>query len=421
MSNIMNDFYKNYSYGCIFIIILFMNCLCMEPYRDDITLFGSNLMWPENMSFIDAAVKRYLEWAPRVIAEWLTYFFAHNFTLFKIANSIICTLFIYLVYRYVNFNRNNVYFNEKLICIFFVCMYPWRDMTTAGHATTFIFYLWPFTALLYVGYILLKYNNKKAISIKEYVLYSISLTFAVNIEQTVIYIVFFSLLVIIYNIKRANRNILNIITLIVSILGLVFLLISPGEKHRFILEISHWYPSYEMLSFVDKINLGLTSTMFHFIRSPEAMILYLFLLIGLFVVVYKKYPNKYYYILMMINFIWVIIGLQLDIANPIVPGMENFKTLDAMTVTKISGYLPTFISMLLLLWPCIGLYLIYVNDNKKCFMIISIYLFSFCDRFIMGFSPTVFASSTRTYLPVFVMLILINSLIYIKIFNDKRI
>ena len=294
-------------------------------------------------------------------------------------------------------------------------------MTTAGHATTFIFYLWPFTALLYVGYILLKYNNKKAISIKEYVLYSISLTFAVNIEQTVIYIVFFSLLVIIYNIKRANRNILNIITLIVSILGLVFLLISPGEKHRFILEISHWYPSYEMLSFVDKINLGLTSTMFHFIRSPEAMILYLFLLIGLFVVVYKKYPNKYYYILMMINFIWVIIGLQLDIANPIVPGMENFKTLDAMTVTKISGYLPTFISMLLLLWPCIGLYLIYVNDNKKCFMIISIYLFSFCDRFIMGFSPTVFASSTRTYLPVFVMLILINSLIYIKIFNDKRI
>ena len=71
----MNDFYKNYSYGCIFIIILFMNCLCMEPYRDDITLFGSNVMWPENMSFIEAAVKRYLEWAPRVIAEWLTYFF----------------------------------------------------------------------------------------------------------------------------------------------------------------------------------------------------------------------------------------------------------------------------------------------------------------------------------------------------------
>ena len=100
-----------------------------------------------------------------------------------------------------------------------------------------------------------------------------------------------------------------------------------------------------MLSFVDKVNLGLTSTMFHFIRSPEAMILYLFFLIGLFVVVYKKYPNKYYYALMMINFIWVIIGLQLDIANPIVPGMENFKMLDAMTVTRISGYLPTFISM----------------------------------------------------------------------------
>ena len=415
------ELYKKFFWLWLFLLIIVMNIIFIRPYGDDVTLFGSNVMWPENMSFIEAAVKRYLEWAPRVIAEWLTYFFAHNFTLFKIVNSIICTLFIYLVYRYVTFNRNNVYFNEKLICIFFVCLYPWRDMTTAGHATTFIFYLWPFTALLYVGYILLKYNNKKAISIKEYVLYSISLIFAINIEQTVTYIVFFSLIIIIYNIKQINKNILNIITLIVSVLGLIFLLTSPGEKNRFILEIGNWYPSYEMLSFVDKVNLGLTSTMFHFIRSPEAMILYLFFLIGLFVVVYKKYPNKYYYALMMINFIWVIIGLQLDIANPIVPGMENFKMLDAMTVTRISGYLPTFISMLLLLWPCIGLYLIYVNDNKKCFMIISIYLFSFCDRFIMGFSPTVFASSTRTYLPLFIMLILINSLIYIKILNDKRI
>lgn len=299
---------KEHIYFFVFCLILFINYIYMEPYRDDVTLFGSSIMWPDNMNFIEAVVKRYLEWAPRVIAEWLTYFFAHNFTLFKIINSVVCTIFIYLLCNIINFVEKNNLLRSKLVCIFFVCMYPWRDMTTAGYATTYIFYIWSFTALLYVGYILMKYNNERIILKKEYILYVISLIFAVNIEQTVTYIIFFSSIIIAYNIKKAKRNVLNICTLIIAILGLIFLLTSPGEKNRFMLEIGKWYPTFEMLSFFDKANLGLTSTMFHFIRSSEAMILYLFFLIGLFIIIYKKYPNKYYYILMMINFIWIIIG-----------------------------------------------------------------------------------------------------------------
>lgn len=420
----MNNFILKYSskniWIIVFILILFINLIYLNPSGDDVTLFGGEILWPQNMSFIEAAIKRYIEWSPRVLAEWITYFFAHNFLLFKIINSIICLAFIYLLYNLVKYNNNNNSFSNNLICIFFVCMYPWRDMGTAGYATTFIFYLWPFTALLYVIYIMIKYNNKIRISIKEYVIYFLLLIFASNIEQTVVYTVIYSLIFISYSIKNKKKNILNIITFILSTLGLIFLLTAPGETNRFVLEIAKWYPTYEMLSFIDKVNLGLTSTMFHFIKSSEAMILYLFFLISLLIVIWSKYPNKYYYILMMFNFIWIIIGLHLNINEQIVPGMEVFEMINGRNVINFLGYLPIIISMLLLLWPCLGLYLIYNENSKKCFMIIFIYLFSFFDRFIMGFSPTVFASSTRTYLPVFIMFIFINSLIYIKIFQDSK-
>ena len=420
MDNIINKINNTNIWIIAFVLIFFINLVYVNPSGDDITLFGGEVLWPQNMSFIEAAIKRYMEWSPRILAEWITYFFAHNFLLFKIVNSVICVIFVYLLYKLIkNYSDNNL-LSSIFICLFFVCMYPWKDMGTAGYATTFIFYLWPFTALLYVFYIMIKYNNNIKISIKEYVIYSLLLLFASNIEQTVVYIVIFSLIFIIYNIRNNIKKTLYIVTFIISILGLVFLLTAPGEANRFMLEIPKWYPTYEMLSFMDKMNLGLTSTMFHFIKSSEAMILYLFFLIGLLVMVWNKYPNKYYYILMMFNFIWIIIGMHLNINEPIVTGMEIFEMINGTNIISFSGYLPISISILLLLWPCIGLYLIYNEDNKKSLMIIFIYLFSFGDRFIMGFSPTVFASSTRTYLPVFIMLIFINSLIYINIFQYSK-
>lgn len=402
-----------------FIFIFFLNIISVQPSGDDL-VYGSDRIWPQQLSFIEAVIRRYMTWSPRIFSEWLTYFFTHhNILLFKILNSIVCTLFIYFIYKLSAFYIKDFSLNSKLLCIFFTCLYPWENMRSAGDITTLIFYLWPFMALLYVIYILIKYNNKIRISIKEYIIYSIMLIFLVNIEQTVTYAVLFSLIFMIYNIKNKIKNILNITTLIISIMGMIFLLTAPGEHNRFIIEMI-WYPTYEMLSFMDKINLGLTSTMYHFIASSEAIVLYLFFFIGLFIMVWNKYTNKCYCILMAFNFIWIVIGMKLEINDSIIIGMENFKMLDAMNLIMFSGYWPTLISMLLLLWPCIGLYLIYNEDSKKCFMIIFIYLFSFFNRFILGFSPTVFASSTRTYLPVFVMLIFINSIMYIKIFQDNK-
>lgn len=404
MNNFINNVTKKNIWGILFLIILIINFIYIKPFGDDL-VFGSNALWPENMTFIEATITRYMEWTPRIIADWLAYFFAHHYTMFKIMNSIVCAIFIYLIYMLTNCIKENISLNNKLICIFFVCMYPWKDMGTAGYAVTFINYLWPFTALLYVSYILIKYNNKKNILLVEYMLFSIAMIFACNIELTLIYIVCYSFIIVIYNIKKKNRNMLNIFTLLISILGLLFIWLSPGVENRYVLSIELYYPSYQMLSFLDKINLGVITTVFHFIKNSEALILYFFFLLGLVIIIYKKYPNKYYYILLIFNFIWIIIGLYSNVAQP------------NPILTSISAYIPTAISILLLLWPCLGLYLIYNDTIIKCFIIITIYLLSFMDRFIMGFSPSIFESSTRTYLPVFIMLILINSIIYINIFE----
>lgn len=420
----MNKFFSkinnNNIWILLFFIVLLIHLIYAIPSGDEITFFGTVNMWPSNMTFMEVVINRYMTWSSRFFSDWLTYFFAQHFFLFKILNSVVCTLFIYLIYKLVGRLEKNSSFNTCLICIFFVCMYPWKDMESAGIATTMIFYLWPFTALLYVIYILIKYNNNNKLSIKEYIIYSISLIFSVTVEQTVTYIIIFSLMFIGYNIKNKIKNTMNVYTFIVSILGLIFILICPGLLNRFVIELG-WYSTYEMLSFMDKLSLGINSTMFHFIKVSDAMILYLFFLIGLLIVVWNKYIDKYYCILMMFNFIWIIIGLHINVNDSIVVGMETFKMIDGMNIISFSGYLPTLISILLLLWPCIGLYLVYNENNKKCFIMIFIYLFSFFDRIIMGFSPTIFASSTRTYLPVFIMLILLNCIIYIKIFNKNRI
>lgn len=420
MDSFINKINNKSIWIVLFFIILFINIICMKPTGDDL-VFGTDAIWPSNITFMEAAINRYMQWSPRIFSDWLTYFFTHYFFLFKIINSMVITLFIYLIYKLVNILEYNSSFNSFFICIFFICIYPWKDMQTAGTATTLIFYLWPFTALLYVTCILIKYNDRRKILNIEYILCLIALFFSITVEQTVTYLVFFLIITIIYNEKNKKINTFNIITLCISLLGLVFILISPGEKYRYIIETGNGYPTYEMLSFFDKINIGITSTMFHFIKIPEAMILYLFFIIGLLILIHKKYFDRYYYILLMVNFIWILIGMHIEEAVPIFPGMENFKMLDAFSLTKGTGYLPTFISMLLLLWPCIGLYLMYVENRKKCFIIISLYIFSFCDRFILGFSPVVYGAMTRTYLPAFIILILLNCIIYIKIFNKNRI
>ena len=149
-----------------------------------------------------------------------------------------------------------------------ILIYPIVKMNDAGWAATTVNYMWPLATGLFTLIPIKKIWDNEKIKFWQYPLYVVTLIFASNQEQACAilfgtYLLFTVLMII----KNKKIHPFMVIQTLIVIASLIFILTCPGNAARTTVEINNQFKDFEMLTILDKIGIGLTSTMGLIIKS----------------------------------------------------------------------------------------------------------------------------------------------------------
>ena len=402
----------------VFVILLFGSFFIdIFGYADDSWF----IEWSENRSSIDFLTWRYGDWTSRVIIE----FFLIN--LLKMGK-IICSIFVSLMFSLLGvaisktfiLNKNDIEKNRIInwIILFLLLTISYDVLIGAGVMATIVNYLFPITlgifALLFIRKSILKEKIRKY----EYPLYLFSVIVATNMEQMCAILFVVSFLALIYFIvKEKKLNIFILILFIISTVGLVNILVCPGNDLRYESEIKTWYPDYANFGIIEKIKCGIYAVMVSCFGSVNLP--YIIFSIIIMIQILKNYKNI---ILKIISIIPVILGTAFTLFAPITstifPNMYGINNVimtgfNAQT-TRLLFFIPYIFALLCLV---ISTLLVY-RKNWKTILLLLISLTRFTSKFIMGFNPIVFISGGRAFF-IMICTFIISTIIVIEK-EDKK-
>lgn len=268
----------------------------------------------------------------------------------------------------------------------------------AGWIATSLNYIWPLAFSMISVYPVRKIFSHKSFRFYEYLVYSVCLLVAISSEQfcIVLFITFGAANLIWYQRdKKINAYLISQFAL--CIVGLIYILICPGNAQRSVAEIAHWFPAYATFGIVKKAELGISYTLKTlFLQDNIWLLIFLFLLCA---AIWMKHDNWIYRVTAIIPAASVVLlrhahkgrgdnSLPFNLLNEM--GMFRQDTVVSLKVLIIyTG---------LLFLCCIILTDIYIlNGNTVATLLTGgTFLLGLMTRAMMGFSPTIWMSGGRT-------------------------
>lgn len=370
---------------------------------------------------------RYNSWSSRNIIELCTLFMVHHWWLWRVINAILMTVSCVVpvfILRYYGIGQQGNLQSLMLVSTALFLLIPKNLFNDTGWIATTTNYLWVAACDIVLAYcvIALVHGGKHPIVILLLAL--ITDMYGANQEQSdLLIVVALSILMGFLVWSKNKRNFCQILPLLlISIVQLIFIKLCPGNKKRYKIEVSKWYPSFPHLSILKKLDIGFSSSMKHLFFAQQWNIVFFTITLLCIVFFYWKsrkkntvlFPINSY----MVSFV-VIISLlplfcyswSLEINNIINLVSEekgtNISFTHPLTYTMDIVFGLLFISVLFLL--------VTVARNKLDIWINVILLFAaVLVRMVLGFSPTVAASGYRTYLFTF----FIFNFITLKLLNQ---
>ena len=396
----------------LFILELFIN-IWITPDRYDSAFFIQKM---QEMSLMDFISMRYQTWTSRVFIEIIVCsVLTHNKIIWIILNTLMTTLIGYCIIKLFvkNDDKSMIW---TAICMFL--LYPLNKIATCDWGAGSINYTWPLAMLLFSCLSIKKIFSGEKIPKYMYILYLIALIFACNQEQTcavafVIYVIF-TVFAIIKDKKKVHP--FMIIQLLIVIASLVFIMTCPGNYARKTDEISTYYPDYQTLNIFDKISLGLTSTVNSMLIGNNIVFLVFSLICAVYI--FKMYKENLYRAIALIPLVASLaFGIFKDFLCSLYPYFGMFCEMlqiedimiNATNYSNFLNFLPLILACVVL--GSIALNILLIFRNLKDNIAILVYLVGVMTRVAMGFSPTIFASTDRTFLFFDIALIIIGILV----------
>lgn len=398
------------------LIMIIMHSYLNYNYGDD--LWFKSILIEQNYSIFDYIDWRYHTWSSRLIIETLMIGILNlDVWVWRLLNVSIVLLICYSISRIFileNKRRNN------WVIVGLFCLYPFTQLTSAGWVATTMNYLWPLGLGLFSMIPIAKYVRNQTINKIEMFVYTSALIIACNVEQmaAILTVVYFIFLIYILYIKNNCRYLL--FQFIIAISSLIFILTCPGNAVRKSAETITWFPDYEMLDIIDKLRIGVFSTLTHFLNYPN-LVITLFASI-LAILVWIKMDRKLIYrlvglipLLACIFLGWIpyLINYFLDFNNKYYSFIEKLITYTYDT-TNINSYIMMFILILSFLSFIVCIIFIF-KDSQKLWIILLTLGAGFVSRVVIAFSPTIYVSGDRPsiylYFSIIItLLLLINEL-----------
>lgn len=366
----MQKFFREEKYIFLF-YSLFMICFVFwipEKVYDDAVFsqISGSLNW---------FYERYFVWSSRLVIEYVLIFLCkHDILIFKSITLLILLITPIILSKLID--KQNTYY-----CYGICFLYGLESMGTAGWIATFTNYYYVFFCLL-ISIFALRSQRMSSL------LLAISIVYATNHEQGLLIFLCTIIVQIYYN----HRNHQIYVAACITFIMLLIVLLSPGNEARYYSEIKTWNPSFIHQTFFYKSYLGITTTLYRYTIVPNITMLFL-----LFCIFINKYKNikKSLYITMAILAISFLNYISIDTQN-----IEITKTIlvyaNDLTSLTFRHMLYLIYSLILfgyIIYQCYSL--LHTDERNLAIFILMIGLSS---RFVIGLSPTLFVSSTRTYI-----------------------
>lgn len=282
-----------------------------------------------------------------------------------------------------------------------VCIYPFSIMSTAGWMSTTLTYLWIVPPGLYVIFVIQKIGTGCHVSVLQYVSATFMFLLAIDIEVGVVMMFVILLGYSILQIWNKNKNKYVYILTMVSLMRIIFDVLWQGNMSRYQSDTTNYFPDHGMLSVLDKMILGFSTSVYTIYERYWVPLIILELILCL--VVFENHKDRFRRTVCMISM--VIAGIypfsfffagQFSNLYTLISGYDaRYGWISFYNYTKPDGYIMLFLWGTGLLCT---IYMIFIirNDIKNWFLWIVYLAAGFGSQFIMGFSPTVYLSASRT-------------------------
>lgn len=316
-------------------------------------------------------------------------------------------------------NREDERVDFFLMAMF--ALYPFSHMATAGWKATTITYLWALACGLYAMIPIRRWLEEEQIRRWEYPLFFLAILYGANQEQMSAVLTGMYGCTLLYawcgarkkqGEKKTKYLWFLCLLFLLSLAGFFSALLCPGNGVRVDTETASWFADYGRITWIGKLEIGFSSAGYELFYKGNLCFLVLSGL--LLLLVFAKYQEKEYRVIAAVPFLTsVITGPLYPIVVTVLPGLEKWKTaltpygtITVENYTECFSYLPLIGICLMIGCVLLTFYLIYEKSWKTCAMCV-IFLIGYASRVVLGFSPTVWASNYRTYLFLYMAVIVL--------------
>ncbi|MDN6473360.1 MAG: hypothetical protein L0K31_08580, partial [Lactococcus lactis] len=228
-----------------------------------------------NSSPLAFAIKRYETWSSRFWIEGAVLVASKHLFIFFLITIISVFFLFYSVSKLISFNK---FISNLVLVLFFIALFPIASLQSAGFIATIVNYIWPSTLF---AYWLMIDNQRKSETVASYKVIISTFCLILSVFNEGLAIMLFLYLIIRLVIeKKEFLNIYRMICLLVSFLSILNVLFCPGNQKRGISEMTHWFPTFDHLSFWDKLLIQLDNIASNLIVNHNLMGIFLLLLLA---------------------------------------------------------------------------------------------------------------------------------------------
>lgn len=367
----------------------------------------------------------------RVILEGMLFLFLNLPDIcFYLANIIMVALSVGLMCIYGKSMGKKCFGEQEpipflfLLSVFLFFLYPLEDLTAAGIPGTFINYVWSgsFGLISFIPLALLA-GEKRRCGWGIWLLAIVSTVIAANMEQTAVILFAADLVGAVWLWKEGKREWRLALLCGLVLLSLLFHLFG-GNVSRYETSVAVYWPEFGQLTWVEKAWNGVITTTNHLLSIPNMIFLSFSLLLALLAVFT---PGKRLW--------WKVPGTL-----PLVyEGMILLsKVLEKVTgkgwllwwnavddpytdaaVCPLGVWFPLLCQLIVLLSALIFLWFLADRMLWRC-MLLGILALGFSSRVMMGFSPTLFMSHTRTFYYFYLSILIVEIVLCAGLWKRSR-
>lgn len=386
--------FKNISPFVAFLLFALVAHLFLPLNWGDDKIFGAEA---------SMALGDFLYGSSRIMTDTMTYVFSKYHILWRLINPFVLTLLPFAVAKLLKVTERKT---QGLICG--LSVFPAMVVVDAGFIATTVNYLWPVAFGLTV---LLIFQNIASDKQSFVHILGVPLAlYAVNMEQmsAVLTATLIIGCVYLFFVKR-RFNIYPLIFLAISAFGLVYAYVgnTSQDNSRMLRETARYFPDFASLGFLEKLELGFSSTMYCFTMDVRfAFAAFVAFTVFLAVVLFRNSKKLSGRLAALFPIVSAVVLTAVNFIKP-------FENLKHYRMTKAVYHFSAVADIyFVIVLACIMYTLAVILKEKR--LVIKAYTVlaaGFASRMIMGFSPTVWASGYRTFFIMFISFIVVTIII----------